>query len=46
MVFLSDAPLGPLATTIEGVKNLELEKAQLEAVHHGNAEKLLRMSIT
>lgn len=45
VVFASDAPLGPLATTVEGVKGLELNKAQLEAVHHGNAEKLLKMKI-
>ncbi len=45
VVFASDAPLGPLATTVEGVKGLELDKAQLEAVHHGNAEKLLKMKI-
>jgi predicted TIM-barrel fold metal-dependent hydrolase len=45
VVFASDAPLGPLATTCEGVAGMEMEKADLEAVHHGNAEKLLKMRI-
>lgn len=45
VVFASDAPLGPLATTCDGVTGLELEKAQLEAVQHGNAEKLLKMRL-
>jgi aminocarboxymuconate-semialdehyde decarboxylase len=45
VVFASDAPLGPLATTCDGVTGLGLEKAQLEAVQHGNAEKLLKMRL-
>jgi uncharacterized protein len=43
IVFASDAPLGPLATTCDGVAHMELDKAQREAVQHGNAEKLLGM---
>jgi uncharacterized protein len=45
VVFASDAPLGPLAPTVEGVAHMDLSKDQLEAVHHGNAEKLLKMKI-
>src|SRR5579872_2789191 len=45
IVFASDAPLGPLATTCEGVAGMELENSQREAVQHGNAEKLLKMRI-
>jgi hypothetical protein len=45
VVFASEAPLCPLATTCEGVAGMEMEKADLEAVHHGNAEKLLKMRI-
>jgi aminocarboxymuconate-semialdehyde decarboxylase len=45
VVFASDAPLGPLAPTVDGVADLELDKEQMKAVHHGNAEKLLKMKI-
>jgi predicted TIM-barrel fold metal-dependent hydrolase len=45
VVFASDAPLGPLAPTIDGVAHMNLSKEQLEAVHHGNAEKLLKMKM-
>jgi aminocarboxymuconate-semialdehyde decarboxylase len=43
VVFASDAPLGPLATTCDGVAGMELGKVDLEAVQHRNAEKLLNM---
>jgi len=45
VVFATDAPFGPVAATRDGVGHLDLEKAQLEAIHHGNAEKLLKMRI-
>jgi hypothetical protein len=34
-----------VAKTRDGVAHLNLEKAQLEAIHHGNAEKLLNMRL-
>ena len=43
VVFATDAPFGPVAKTRDGVAHLNLEKAQLEAIHHGNAEKLLKL---
>ena len=45
VVFATDAPFGPVASTRDGVSHLGLEKSQLEAVHHRNAEKLLNMRI-
>jgi len=44
-VFASDAPFGPVATTRDGVAGLGLEKTQLEAIFHRNAEKLIKMKI-
>jgi aminocarboxymuconate-semialdehyde decarboxylase len=45
VVFATDAPFAPVAATRKGVAHLNLEKAQLEAVHHHNAEKLINMKI-
>jgi aminocarboxymuconate-semialdehyde decarboxylase len=45
VVFASDAPLGPLATTCDGIAGLELDQEHMKAVHHGNAEKLLKMKV-
>jgi aminocarboxymuconate-semialdehyde decarboxylase len=45
VVFATDAPFGPVASTRDGVAQLDLEKIQLEAIHHRNAEKLINMRI-
>jgi predicted TIM-barrel fold metal-dependent hydrolase len=45
VVFATDAPLGPVASTRDAVAALGLEKSQLESVFHRNAEKLLNMRI-
>jgi len=45
VVFATDAPFGPVAKTRDGVAHLELDKAQLAAIHCGNAEKLLNMRL-
>ena len=45
VVFATDAPFGPVAATRDGVDHLNLEKTQLEAIHHRNAEKLINMRI-
>jgi aminocarboxymuconate-semialdehyde decarboxylase len=45
VVFATDAPFGPVASTRDGVAHLNLEKAQLDAIHHHNAEKLINMRI-
>ena len=45
VVFASDAPFGPVASTRDAVAHLDLEKTQLDAIFHGNAEKLINMGI-
>ncbi len=45
VVFATDAPFAPVASTRDGVAHLNLEKTQLEAIHHRNAEKLINMRI-
>jgi aminocarboxymuconate-semialdehyde decarboxylase len=45
VVFATDAPFAPVASTRDGVAHLNLEKTQLEAIHHHNAEKLINMRI-
>jgi aminocarboxymuconate-semialdehyde decarboxylase len=45
VVFATDAPFAPVAATRDGVAHLNLEKTQLEAIHHHNAEKLINMRI-
>ncbi|HEY5378020.1 MAG TPA: amidohydrolase family protein [Pseudolabrys sp.] len=44
VVFATDAPLGPIAPTIEAVKKLELAPADQRKLFCGNAEKLLKMT--
>jgi predicted TIM-barrel fold metal-dependent hydrolase len=46
VVFATDAPFAPVGATRNGVARLELEKAQLEAIFHRNAETLLNMRIS
>jgi len=46
VAFGTDAPMGPVAATRDGIARLNLEKSQLEAVLHGNAEKLINRPIT
>jgi aminocarboxymuconate-semialdehyde decarboxylase len=43
VVFATDAPFAPVGATRDGVAHLNLEKTQLDAVHHHNAEKLINM---
>jgi aminocarboxymuconate-semialdehyde decarboxylase len=45
VAFGTDAPMGPIAATRDGIAHLNLEKSQLEAVLHGNAEKLINRPI-
>ena len=45
VVFATDAPFGPVAATRDGVARLNLGKAQLDAIQHHNAEKLINMEI-
>jgi aminocarboxymuconate-semialdehyde decarboxylase len=45
VVFATDAPFAPVGATRDGVAHLNLEKTQLDAVHHHNAEKLINMQI-
>jgi uncharacterized protein len=45
VAFGTDAPMGPIAATRDGVAHLNLVKSQLEAVFHGNAEKLINRPI-
>jgi aminocarboxymuconate-semialdehyde decarboxylase len=46
VAFGTDAPMGPVAATRDGIARLNLEKSQLEAVFHRNAEKLINRPIT
>ncbi|MBZ5697280.1 MAG: amidohydrolase [Acidobacteriia bacterium] len=45
VVFASDAPFGPVASTRDAVSHLDLEKTQLDAIFHRNAEKLINRGI-
>ena len=45
VVFASDAPFGPVASTRQGVDQLPLEDGQREAICRGNAQQLLKMKI-
>jgi len=42
VVFATDAPLGPIAKTIEAVEKLGLDPAVRRKIMHGNAERLLK----
>lgn len=42
VVFSTDAPLGPIGTTIEAVKSLGLSKEDLDKVMSGNAKRILK----
>src|SRR5947207_23963 len=42
VVFATDAPLGPIAKTIEAVEKLGLDPAVRRKIMHGNAEQLLQ----
>jgi aminocarboxymuconate-semialdehyde decarboxylase len=44
VVFATDAPLGPIAPTIDTVRKLGLPPADLHKIFCGNAAKLLKMS--
>lgn len=46
IIFASDAPFGPVASTRDGVDHLGLEKTQLDAIYHHNVEKLINRRIT
>ena len=41
VVFATDAPLGPIAPTIEAVKRLDLPADQMRKLFVGNAERLI-----
>ncbi len=44
VVFATDTPLGPIAPTIEAIKQLALAAQDQRKIFSGNAEKLLKMS--
>jgi len=44
VVFATDAPLGPIAKTIEQVDRLDLEEDARHKIMQGNAERLLNMA--
>ena len=43
IVFATDAPLGPIRKTYDGIAGMELDDAAREAIFHGNAARLLRL---
>lgn len=45
VVFASDAPFAPIASTRDAVAGLSIERDQLEAIYSGNAERLMKMPV-
>jgi predicted TIM-barrel fold metal-dependent hydrolase len=45
VVFASDAPFGPVAETRDGVSRLDTETTRLDAIFHGNTERLVKMQV-
>ncbi len=43
IVFATDAPLGPIRKTYDGIAAMELSPADKQAIFYGNAAKLLRL---
>ncbi len=43
VVFATDTPLGPIAPTIEAIRQLEISEADRHKIYCGNAERLLKM---
>jgi aminocarboxymuconate-semialdehyde decarboxylase len=46
VVFATDAPLGPIAPTIQVMSRLALEPHERRKLMVGNAEKLLKLNFT
>ena len=43
IVFATDAPLGPIRKTYDGIASMDLDTATRDAIFYGNAAKLLRL---
>ena len=43
IVFATDAPLGPIKKTFDGINGMDLDAATKQAIFYGNAAKLLRL---
>lgn len=43
VVFATDAPLGPIRKTFDGVSSMDLDPAAREAIFYGNAARLLKL---
>jgi predicted TIM-barrel fold metal-dependent hydrolase len=43
IVFATDAPLGPIRKTFDGIDSMNLDAATKKQIFHGNAAKLLRL---
>jgi aminocarboxymuconate-semialdehyde decarboxylase len=43
IVFATDAPLGPIRKTYDGIAAMDLDAETREAIFYGNAAKLLRL---
>jgi predicted TIM-barrel fold metal-dependent hydrolase len=46
VVFATDTPLGPIAPTIDAIKQLNLAPADQRKIFSGNAEKLMKMTFS
>jgi aminocarboxymuconate-semialdehyde decarboxylase len=46
VVFATDTPLGPIAPTIDAIKQLDLAPADQRKIFSGNAEKLMKMTFS
>ena len=43
VLFATDAPLGPIKKTFDGIDGMELSPADKQAVFYGNAARLLKL---
>ena len=43
IVFATDAPLGPIRKTYDGIAAMDMDAETREAIFYGNAAKLLRL---
>ena len=46
VVFATDTPLGPIAPTIEQIRELDISEADRRRIFAGNAERLLKMKLS
>ncbi|WP_027531675.1 amidohydrolase family protein [Bradyrhizobium sp. WSM3983] len=45
ITFATDAPFAPIGATLDALKRVELPPTEMDKILHGNAERLLRLSL-